>query len=452
MRSRYLSLFVLLATLLAVLASPTAGFADDDNGRGRGNDDNRRGQQNDDRGRDRDDDRRGQNRDDDGRGRDRDRDDDRRDRDDREQQENFRRVGICHATGSERHPFVFIRVAEEAVLAHQLHGDLVGMSSERDCPGQAQQGEIRIGDATCREGQACVFTITQRRGTGTANVTFTTEDRTAIGGAACGTPGIDYVIQSGTVAVGAAGSAQISIQTCTDNLSGPNERFRVRLTGTSSGEIEDAVGRGVIVEASATTGPTVLGTTDALGQITLSWGSTGGLWHQVYFAPGTACVFGMESRAFSNAVTSGTLTGLTPNTQYCFQVRRVEANLTETVLAATVTTGTTAGAITISDAICTEGASCAFTVTQTGSTPATVTWAAGAGGSAIGGAACGPAGVDFAPASGTVFLPANASATLLVSTCADGVIEPNEIFFVVLTGTTSGTITDSSGQATIMGG
>jgi hypothetical protein len=44
------------------------------------------------------------------------------------------KVGICHRTGSSSNPFVFIEVSQNAVPAHQAHGDIIGVSSQSDCP------------------------------------------------------------------------------------------------------------------------------------------------------------------------------------------------------------------------------------------------------------------------------------------------------------------------------
>jgi hypothetical protein len=48
-------------------------------------------------------------------------------------------VGICHVTGSEKNPYVFIRVSPNAVEAHRHHEhdgrrDIIGVSSAAACP------------------------------------------------------------------------------------------------------------------------------------------------------------------------------------------------------------------------------------------------------------------------------------------------------------------------------
>jgi chitinase len=372
---------------------------------------------------------------------------------------NYRTVGVCHATGNASRPFVYIQVPEEALAAHQGHGDIVGVSSAQSCQQQAavtgsSNGSIGVGDAVCREGESCTFMLWQSRGTGSASVTFTTEDVSATGGASC-TPGIDYVRNSGTMSVGAASTAALSVQTCTDNLTGPDERFRVRLTNTSTGQIKDGSGRGVLLETSVATmgANTVLATADMVGNITVSWGSTGGIEHRVYFAVGGACVFGSEFRRFEPSVTQGMLTGLAPNTLYCLQVRRLEFNGTETVLTATGPTSVqgspTVGTVSIANATCVEGTQCVFTVTQTGGTTSSMVTYSTATSTASGGS-CG-LGADFQQIAGTLTVSPGIPATITVQTCLDSVPDANETFFVVLSPTSGVTITQGTAMGTITG-
>ena len=300
MRRSVLSILVMVFTLATMVTTPAVSFADnDDKGHSKQHQQKQQKNQKDDK-------------------KHKDKHDD--DDDFETASANFRTIGVCHFTGSERGAvLVFIRIPEEAVAAHQAHGDIVGVTSVQQCTQQgavvtSSTGTINVGDAVCREGEPCVFTVWQSRGTGSATVTFTTENGTATGGAACGTPGVDYVSTTGTVSVGAASTTTLSVQTCTDNLSGPDERFRVRLTGASSGRINDGAGRGVLLETSVATmgGSTVLATSDMAGNITVNWGSTGGMEHRVYFVPGGTCAFGAEFRRFEPSVTSGMLTGMTP--------------------------------------------------------------------------------------------------------------------------------------------
>ena len=43
------------------------------------------------------------------------------------------KVGICHVTGSDSNSTNYIEVSENAVPAHEAHGDVIGISSEDEC-------------------------------------------------------------------------------------------------------------------------------------------------------------------------------------------------------------------------------------------------------------------------------------------------------------------------------
>jgi hypothetical protein len=53
-------------------------------------------------------------------------------------------IGICHATGSARTPYVFLRVPRAALNGHADHeDDIIGVASAEDCPGGAAPGNGR---------------------------------------------------------------------------------------------------------------------------------------------------------------------------------------------------------------------------------------------------------------------------------------------------------------------
>jgi hypothetical protein len=61
------------------------------------------------------------------------------------------KVGICHATGSTKNPYVFIVVDEHAVAAHKNHQDgrdKIGVKSLADCPKAAVAGASTSSDQT----------------------------------------------------------------------------------------------------------------------------------------------------------------------------------------------------------------------------------------------------------------------------------------------------------------
>ena len=108
----------------------------------------------------------------------------------------------------------------------------------------------------------------------------------------------------------------------------------------------------------------------------------------------------------------------------------------------------------ITDVIQTEGnagtTNVVFTVTLSGATalPASVTFAT-ANGTATGGAAC-ASGVDYQAAGGTLQFPVGTTTqTVTVPVCGDTAVEPDETFFVNLSGATNATIADNQGQGTI---
>ncbi len=45
------------------------------------------------------------------------------------------KIGVCHKTGSTTNPYQYIEVSQNAAKAHKAHGDVVGATSQADCPG-----------------------------------------------------------------------------------------------------------------------------------------------------------------------------------------------------------------------------------------------------------------------------------------------------------------------------
>ena len=111
------------------------------------------------------------------------------------------------------------------------------------------------------------------------------------------------------------------------------------------------------------------------------------------------------------------------------------------------------GSISISDAACTSGSPCAFTVTQTGGTAAATVTYSTFNGTALGVAACPGAAsltADYVTVTGgSVTVAAGGTNTIAITTCANVPGEPSQVFGVDLTGTTSGSILDGQGIGTI---
>lgn len=96
-----------------------------------------------------------------------------------------------------------------------------------------------------------------------------------------------------------------------------------------------------------------------------------------------------------------------------------------------------------------------FTVTMAPASSQTVTvnyaTANGTTNPATGGASCDTAGVDYITTSGTLtFVADDTSEQLTVQVCGDSTSEPNETFFVNLSGATNATISDAQGLGTIV--
>jgi hypothetical protein len=60
------------------------------------------------------------------------------------------KIGVCHHTGSEKNPLVFIEVSEHAAKAHEAHGDSVGVDLQSDHDNCGECGHV------CGFRQACV--------------------------------------------------------------------------------------------------------------------------------------------------------------------------------------------------------------------------------------------------------------------------------------------------------
>jgi hypothetical protein len=69
------------------------------------------------------------------------------------------KVGVCHLTGSASNPVVFITVSEQAVPAHQAHGDTINPDFDNDSYNCGGCGVVCGGGSTCRGG-SCVAACT----------------------------------------------------------------------------------------------------------------------------------------------------------------------------------------------------------------------------------------------------------------------------------------------------
>jgi CSLREA domain-containing protein len=176
-----------------------------------------------------------------------------------------------------------------------------------------------IDDVTQEEGSggttSFTFTVTKTGSTALAStVDFAIQAGTAAAGAACG-PSVDYVTAGGTLNFGAAETAKpVTVTVCGDTLPEPDETFTVHLSNAGNGSITDPDGLGTIQndttpavqfasavyleDESQTAVITLVRTGDTSGQSTVSFATSDGTAH------GGACsTVGMDYASASGTIT-----------------------------------------------------------------------------------------------------------------------------------------------------
>jgi hypothetical protein len=338
-------------------------------------------------------------------------------------------------------------------------------------------GNISINDVSIAEGDSgtrvAIFTVTRSGGTAAFDISYATADGTATGGS-------DYVAQpTGTLSFAAGDLTKtISVAINGDTAVEPDEAFFVNLSNaTNGGTITRSQGTGTITndDSAAVVGNISIndvtitegnaGTSVATFTVTRS-GGTAPFDISYATADGTATAgsdyVGQPIGSLSFAAGDLTKTvSVTVNGDTA-----VEPNETFFVNLSGATNGGTiarsqgtgiivnddasggVGNISINDVSIAEGNSgtrvATFTVNHTGSAAFSVNYAT-ANSTAT-------AGSDYLATSGTLYFAAGTSTqTVSVTVKGDTIYEPNETFFVNLTGATNGgTITRSAGLGTIV--
>ena len=128
--------------------------------------------------------------------------------DEDEQRGNDAKVNICHATGSGR--FVRITVSENAVAAHEAHGDIIGVDDDDDCSEAGATPSPAAGTPTATL-TPCTPTATGTPATATATSTPGTPTATATASTSTATPGTPTATATpcGTVGATANGAALV---------------------------------------------------------------------------------------------------------------------------------------------------------------------------------------------------------------------------------------------------
>ncbi|MEZ5844293.1 MAG: Calx-beta domain-containing protein [Hyphomicrobiaceae bacterium] len=342
-------------------------------------------------------------------------------------------------------------------------------------------GSLTISDVTVTEGDSgtkvAAFTVTRSGGSGIFSVNYATANGTA-------TAGSDYVAASGTLNFSTnQTTATINVTINGDTTSEGNETFFVNLSNATAGAtISDSQGLGTITNDDGAALPDLTITAASLDDTTLDSGQT------VTVSFTVANIGAAASGDFDvgyyistdNIITSGdtfigynTLSSLaaganatynvnfsapslTPGATYYFGVladdlsvltESNESNNASSPIAVTYNSANP-GSISIADVSITEGDAgtkvATFTVTRSGGTAAFNVNYATANGTAT-------AGSDYVATSGTLAFGQNINTqTVSVTINGDTTFEPNETFFVNLSGGTNGiTISDSQAQGTI---
>jgi hypothetical protein len=339
-------------------------------------------------------------------------------------------------------------------------------------------GDISITDVTITEGDAGTRTATftvSHTGTAAFSVDYATADGTA-------TAGSDYVATSNTLnfaaGSGAAQSQTVSVIINGDTTIEPDETFFVNLlNATGGGTIVKSQGIGTISNDDAVGNISIGDVTIAEGNAgtsiaTFTVTRTGGnaAFDLTYATADGTATAGSDYVAQPTGTVSfaaGDLTktisvtingDTTVEPDETFFVNLLGATNGGTIVRSqgtgTITNDDTSGVvgnISINDVTITEGNSgtkvATFTVSHTGSTAFSVNYA-----TANSTATAGTSGAaDYVATSGTLnFADGTSTQTVSVTIRGDTIYEPNETFFVNLTGATNGgTITKSAGLGTI---
>jgi hypothetical protein len=325
---------------------------------------------------------------------------------------------------------------------------------------------LNINNVTVNEGSStATFTVSL---TAASGLPVSVSYATAAGTAAEGT---DYVGASGTLTIAAgSSSATLAIALIGDTVDELNETFVVNLSNPVNAALSAGQGQGTINDNDATPSLRInnvsvsegTGSTVATFTVTLTGTSDRTITVQYATANNTA------TAALDYTAASGTLTFPpgTPSQPVAVAVLgdvldeasetyfidlsgAVNAGIADTRGVGTITDNDPTPSLVISDVSVAEGNTgtigAVFTVTLSAVSGRTVTVAyATANNTAV-------APSDYTSTSGTLtFAPGSTSLQVTVLVNGDTLVEPNESFYVNLSGATNASIADSRGVATIV--
>ena len=328
---------------------------------------------------------------------------------------------------------------------------------------------LSVADVTQAEGNAgttgAAFTVSLSAASGLdVTVAFATADGSAAAG-------LDYTAASGTLTIPAgASSSAVTVQVRGDTLDEPDETFALNLSAPTNAVLGDASGLGTITDddppPALSIGDVTLaegdaGTTSAVFTVSLSAVSGRDVTLAFVTANGTA-VAGLDYTTTSGTLTipagassatlavpvKGDTLDETDETFFVNLSTPVNATLADGQGRATILDDD-GPAIAIGDVSVTEGnagtVDAVFSVTLSAPSPQTVSVDHGASdGTATG-------GLDYLAAAGTLsFAPGATSRTLTVLVLGDVLDEPDETFFVALSGAVHARLGDAFGLGRIL--
>jgi hypothetical protein len=236
-----------------------------------------------------------------------------------------------------------------------------------------------------------------------------------------------------------------------DTVPEPNETFFVNLTGASGANVSDAQGQATIINddgvTAALTCPVSPVPPNGSYTTTVSAGSAAKDWVAQY-TPGSPNNPWIGQWKYVPLPRPATVTMTAPGTVGTYEIRLLANDGFTAIGSCTFQVGS-GPALSINDVTVTEGnagtvnASFTVTLSPTSSGTVTVNWATADG------TATAPS--DYVSGSGSLtFSPGDATKTVTVVVNGDTVPEPNETFFVNLTGGSGATVADAQGQGTII--
>ena len=329
------------------------------------------------------------------------------------------------------------------LFARNLYG-LIGACTFQVAPSPA----LSINDVSVAEGNAgttsATFTVTLApTSSGTVTVNWATAN------AAAAAPS-DYVAGSGSLSFAPGESSKtITVTVNGDTSSEPNETFFVNLSGAAGAPVSDAQGQGTITNDDAPpalTCPSAPVPPGGSYTTTVNAGSSATDWLAQY-TPGAPNSPWIGQFHYVPLPRPRTMTVTAPGTAGNYELR-LFANDTFTMIGSCTFQVAGAPALSIGDVTVTEGnagsANASFTVTLFPAAPGTVTvnWAT------ANGTATQPS--DYVQALGTLtFTSGETTKTVMVAVNGDTTPEPNETFFVNLSGAAGAGIADGQGRGTI---